>query len=287
MKPRAKHQSVQKSYEQASLLYDLFWAKRKMASLHFGYWEDNTQRLDEALSLHKKKLAGFAQIPMKAKVLDMGCGVGGGAIFLAKECQAEVIGVNISSTQLQEAKRNVVKVGLENQISFIQADYLNTELPTNSFDVIWAVESFFHCEDKEAFLKEAFRLLKPNGKLVLADYFLSKLPKTSKHQKLLSTWFKGFHIPNLLHIDELESQVNTAGFSGYQYRNVSQNVMPSSRRLYQLGRLGTLTGYLVSWLPDGILEKLPFNIAHTKATVAQYKALKQGLWEYGFLYMDK
>ena len=280
-------ESIQKSYEQASLLYDLFWAKRKSASLHFGYWKDDTKHLREALTLHKKKLTVFAKIPQNANILDMGCGVGGAAIFLAENFNAQVTGVNISAAQLKEAKENVQKAGLQKQVSFLQADYLKTSLSNGTYDVIWAVESFFHCEDKTAFLQEAHRLLKPKGKLVLADYFLTDLAKTEKDKALLSTWFNGFHIPNLLKVNNIEAESKAVGFSCWQYENISEAVSPSSKRLYQLGKLGTFSGQLIKWLPNYILDKLPFNLAHTRATVAQYKALKKGLWQYGFLWMGK
>jgi len=279
--------SIQKSYEQAGLLYDLFWAKRKSASLHFGYWDDGTKNLQDALKLHKQQLADFAEMSRNAKVLDMGCGVGGAAIFLANNFNSQVTGVNISSSQLKEAENNVQKAGLQNQILFLEVDYLNTKLPSENFDVLWAVESFFHCEDKIAFLKEAYRLLKPDGKLILADYFLTGLSKSKQDMQVLATWFEGFHIPNLLNIENLEVETKKVGFCSYEYKDISRAVMPSSKRLCQLGRLGTLSGQLIKWLPNSILDKLPFNLAHTKATVAQYKALKKGLWQYGFCWMGK
>jgi cyclopropane fatty-acyl-phospholipid synthase-like methyltransferase len=278
---------IRKSYEQADWLYRLFWHKQTAASLHFGYWEDSTKNLSEALNLHKQKLFSFANIGQNIKVLDMGCGVGGGAFFLAENYQAQVTGINISSSQLNEASLHAKKRGLQEKVTFIEADYLHSQLPEATFDIVWAVESFFHCADKTAFIKEAYRLLKPNGKLVLADYFLAKPAIDLTEIEILKTWFAGFHIPDLLSFKALEKIAKEAGFKTTNFENVSKQVMPSAKRLYQLGKLGTLVGSLIQWLPDALLAKLPFQIAHTKATVAQYKALQKELWHYGFVCLEK
>jgi len=277
---------IQKSYEQASLLYDLFWQKQKDASLHFGYWDAHTKNLSQALALHKTKLIEFAEIKEVSKVLDMGCGVGGGAFFLAENYHAEVLGVNISTAQLKEARIYAEKKGLQEKVRFLEADYLHTDLPDNSYDLIWAVESFFHCIDKEAFIQEAFRLLKPQGKLVMADYFIKNQTKTAKDKKLMDTWFEGFHIPNMFNEKLIRDTAEYIGFKSAKFKDVSQQVLPSSKRLYQLGNLGSIAGKSIQWLPKSILKKLPFQLAHTKATVAQYQALKNGLWQYGFVCME-
>ena len=278
---------IQKSYEQASLLYDLFWQKQKAASLHFGYWDGQTKNLSQALALHKTKLIEFAEVEKVSKALDMGCGVGGGAFFLVENYQVEVVGVNISAAQINEAKENAKKKGLQERVRFLEADYLYTDLPDNTFDLVWAVESFFHCFDKEAFLKEVFRLLKPKGKLVMADYFIKNRAKAAKDKQLIDTWFEGFHIPYLLNEKELREIGEGIGFKSVRFKEVSQQVLPSSKRLYQLGRLGSIAGKSIQWLPKSILEKLPFQLTHTKATIAQYQALKNALWQYGFVCLGK
>ncbi|MEM1136606.1 MAG: methyltransferase domain-containing protein [Bacteroidota bacterium] len=278
---------VKLSYEKADLLYQLFWRKNKESSLHFGYWEKETSNLSDALLTHKKRLAEMMNIPKEANILDMGCGVGGAAFYLAKEFNAKVTGVNISSKQLYEAKEKANRLALENQVKFLETDYLSTGLHDNSFDVIWAVESFFHCEDKNTFIQEAYRLLKPNGILAIADYFTGKKTITKKEQKLLDDWFRGFHIPYLISSVEFKRLANEACFSQVIYKNVSKEVMPSSARLHLLGKLGLLTAFPLKILPKSIRQKLPFQEAHALATVRQYQALKKNLWEYGFMVARK
>ena len=274
---------ISNSYENADLLYRLFWNKNSESSLHFGYWKKETKNLKEALLLHKLKLSQFAEIPINAKILDMGCGVGGGAFFLATKFNAKVTGINISKKQLDEARKKAVKLNLTNQINFLQLDYLTSPFDNDSFDVIWAVESFFHCIDKSRFIKECYRLLKPGGILLIADYFASKLPETDYEKVLMKNWFKGFHIPNLLSEIEFENEVARVGFDEFHYKNVSEYVLPSSKKLHLLGAIGVITAMPLRILPERIRQRLPFQEMHARATVCQHKALQMKLWEYGFI----
>ena len=60
-------------------------------------------------------------------------------------------------------------------VDFQQQDYTQTDFPDNNFDVAWAIESMTTATSKVAFFKEIHRVLKPGGKLVVADFFKSTL----------------------------------------------------------------------------------------------------------------
>ncbi|MBT31057.1 MAG: hypothetical protein CMO01_15480 [Thalassobius sp.] len=274
---------IDHSYKRAHFLYSLFWDKNSSSSIHYGYWEKNTKNHSESLQLHKVKLSEMATIPKNAKVLDMGCGVGGAAFFLANKFDAAVTGLNICNTQLKEARQKAKRFQLEEQVNFLELDYLHSNLNDNTFDVIWATESFFHCDDKTRFIQECYRMLKPKGVLLIADYFISKPPANQKEADLMSNWFEGYHIPYLQSREEFEAEVAKAGFDEFHYQNVSKNVLPSSSRLYVLGTLGVIAAFPLRLIPSKIRKQLPFQERHALSTICQHKALKKGLWEYGFV----
>jgi MPBQ/MSBQ methyltransferase len=106
-----------------------------------------------------------------AKVLDVGCGVGGTSRYLAKNLgpNAEVTGITLSPNQVKRATELAAEQGVPNA-NFRVMNALQMEFPDNSFDVVWACESGEHMPDKKAYIDEMMRVLKPGGKFVMATW---------------------------------------------------------------------------------------------------------------------
>jgi MPBQ/MSBQ methyltransferase len=106
-----------------------------------------------------------------AKVLDVGCGVGGTSRYLAKNLgpNAQVTGITLSPNQVKRATSLAVEQGVPNA-NFRVMNALEMEFPDNSFDVVWACESGEHMPDKKAYIDEMMRVLKPGGKFVMATW---------------------------------------------------------------------------------------------------------------------
>lgn len=151
--------------------YMYFWDLNQSHSLHYGYWDASTKTFREALANINTILADKAGIAPGDKVLDAGCGVGGSSIWLAKNKYAVVTGITLSQKQASRANAFAKQIGLEKHAVFEVQDYTNTTYDSESFDVVWAIESVCHAANKEDFIKEAYRLLKPGGQLILADFF--------------------------------------------------------------------------------------------------------------------
>ncbi len=110
-------------------------------------------------------LAKDVGIEPGSRVLDVGCGVGGPARTLAKQCNCRVMGVDITEEYCNTARWLTDKVGLGEKISFLRASALEIPIEDDGFDVIWMQHVSMNIEDKDRLLKEAFRVLKPGGKL--------------------------------------------------------------------------------------------------------------------------
>lgn len=127
-----------------------------------------------------------------SSVLDVGCGLGGTSRYLARTAACKVTGLTISGQQVKMAKELTVKesgdagsaqdvdgyVELgDGQVRFVELDAEKmgeffSEAPYQSnFDCVWISEALSHIPDKELFFRNASRLLKPGGKLVVADWF--------------------------------------------------------------------------------------------------------------------
>merc|ERR1712087_956586 len=105
----------------------------------------------------------FSKAQQPASILDVGCGIGGTSRYLAKAFpSAHVTGITISPEQQQRATSLAGERGISNA-KFELVDALNMTYADNSFDFVWACESGEHMPDKERYVQEMTRVLKPGG----------------------------------------------------------------------------------------------------------------------------
>jgi len=135
---------------------------------NFGYWLPETRTQKEASENLMEKLLTF--IPEKrGTVLDVACGMGATTRHLLKYYEpSKVIGINLSYTQLVTSRLNAPGC------SFLRMDAARLGFNQNAFDNIICVEAVFDFDAREDFLKEAYRLLRPGGHLVLSDILFPK-----------------------------------------------------------------------------------------------------------------
>src|SRR2546427_497885 len=90
--------AVRVHYDRLALYYRFFWGEH----IHHGYWEADEAPEDARVRL-VARLAAFAGVPPGARVLDVGCGFGGSALWLARDRNCRVTGVTISPVQARRA----------------------------------------------------------------------------------------------------------------------------------------------------------------------------------------
>lgn len=127
-----------------------------------GLWVDDINDQPRACDRLVDELAEL--VPAEARlIVDVGCGLGAGTRRLARRFpETKVVGGNLSSWQLAEARRG----GLAHTIVM---DAVSMPFPDGVADCVVAMESAQHFDTRERFLREAFRILRPGGRIVLAD----------------------------------------------------------------------------------------------------------------------
>lgn len=256
--------------------YEKWWGLSDFMSLHYGIWEENTKDFGEALVNTNKHLLAQASVQSTDNVLDAGCGVGGAAIFIHEQTGANVTGISLSERQLKTARENALEKRVEGSVNFHEMNFCNTTFEPDSFDVVWACESVCHAEDKLDFLKEAYRILKPNGRLVLFDFFLTEENQTDK-KNWIDKWAATWAVPNFSSTQSFLKQANVAGFSKIENRNYTPNVVKSAKRMYYASLAGALPSELYNLTHPNVSK---FAKTHYRCGYFQYKALKQNLWQY-------
>lgn len=274
---------IAKYYDETLPYYRLFWHRdSESKGLHYGFWDEDIKNVRDALLNENKFLADLAGIQPDEKVLDAGCGVGGSALWLAKHRGARVVGISLSQKQIKEAKRLSQEAGVDDRVGFYVADFLKMDFKAESFDVVWAMESVCHAERKIDFLKEAFRVLKRGGRLVVADGFLKRSLNASE-SKLYKDFLIGLALPNLSKFEEFGQWMQEAGFKSVKSFDKTKAIEKSSRALYQRCLVAYpffKLAHLIGLVSDIVMKNGP-------AGIAQYKMVKSGLTGYGVFYGEK
>lgn len=117
------------------------------------------------------EIASLAQLQSQHNVLDVGCGLGGSARYIATEFGCSVMGVDLTDEYIDVANKLTEFVNLSDKVSFKQASALELPFSSDSFDVVWTEHTQMNISDKEKFYSELSRVLKPNGRLVFHDIF--------------------------------------------------------------------------------------------------------------------
>ncbi|GFP86241.1 phosphoethanolamine n-methyltransferase 1 [Phtheirospermum japonicum] len=102
------------------------------------------------------------------KVLDVGCGIGGGDFYMADKYDAHVVGIDLSVNMITFALERAI--GLKSAVEFEVADCTKKEYPDGTFDVIYSRDTILHIQDKPALFRSFYKWLKPGGKVLISDY---------------------------------------------------------------------------------------------------------------------
>src|SRR5579864_7779039 len=161
--PRARR-NVAHHYDLSDQLYELFLDRdRQYSCAYFGSPED---ALDTAQENKKRHIAAKLLLEPGHKVLDIGSGWGGLALYLAAECGADVTGLTLSEEQHKVATRRAAQAGLADRVRFHLRDYREE---TGCYDRIVSVGMFEHVGVNQypVFFRKLNELLAPDGVALL------------------------------------------------------------------------------------------------------------------------
>lgn len=156
--------NVAHHYDLSAELYKLFLDKDMQYSC--AYFENGDETLEEAQQKKKRHIAAKMGLKKGQRILDIGCGWGGMALYLASLQNVEVLGVTLSEEQYKIATDRAEKAGLSDRVKFKLCDYREVK---EKFDRIVSVGMFEHvgATRYDEFFENVFELLKDDGFAVL------------------------------------------------------------------------------------------------------------------------
>jgi cyclopropane-fatty-acyl-phospholipid synthase len=191
--PRKSRHNVAHHYDIGNQLYELFLDRDLQYSC--AYFTDVTNTLEQAQEDKKAHIAAKLFLKPGQKVLDIGCGWGGMALYLNRVADVDVLGITLSEEQLKVARRRAKEAGVSDRVRFELIDYRHLD---GRFDRIVSVGMFEHvgAAHYEEFYAKCRELLTDDGVMLL--HTIGKLGGAGQPDPFTDKWiFPGYHLPSL------------------------------------------------------------------------------------------
>jgi cyclopropane-fatty-acyl-phospholipid synthase len=186
--------NVAHHYDLKDELYELFLDEDKQYSC--AYFTDPNNSLEQAQADKKAHIAAKLALKPGMRVLDIGCGWGGMALYLHRVAGVDVLGVTLSEHQLKIARERAEAAGVSDHVKFELMDYRHLE---DRFDRIVSVGMFEHvgAAHYDEFFAKCRQLLKPDGVMLL--HTIGKLGEATRDpDPFTDKWiFPGYHLPSI------------------------------------------------------------------------------------------
>jgi tocopherol O-methyltransferase len=184
-------------------------------SLHRAVWGSETKSRDDAFHYVDDQIAaivrGFVGRSPDVHVVDLGCGVGASLTYLAERLPIRGTGVTLSPAQADMARRAIAAAGLSDRVQCIEGDYCNLPESVAPAHVAYAIESFAHGPSPQRFFEQSYRLIVPDGMLVVCDD-VTRRAATPEAMRTIDEFKKGWHINTLVDRDTLTRLAYDGGF---------------------------------------------------------------------------
>jgi ubiquinone/menaquinone biosynthesis C-methylase UbiE len=227
--------------------------------LNFGLWSSGAESYVQAAEALVARLGAEIGLSRESVVLDVACGMGAEAPFLMRRfgCRA-IEAVDLTAKHVEIARARNTHPG----VTYRVANACALPFSTATFTHALAIEGIVHFDTREAFFREAHRVLRSGGRLGVSDFILARKPRTRAERALLSATVSAWRVPpaNVMTATEYVEALERSGFVDPELAIVSDQVIPGyvseqSRpevrrqqraiRGQLIGRLGTVIDLLV------------------------------------------
>jgi cyclopropane fatty-acyl-phospholipid synthase-like methyltransferase len=146
--------------------------------------------------------------PGQPTVVDLGCGLGASLLYLAERVDLRGEGITISPRQAERAAALIAAAGATDRVRCREGDFLDVpDDLAGRADLTFSIEAFVHSPDPDRYLHQAARTLRPGGRLVICDDFLTSEdpPASPRAARWLAEFRDGWRIGSLVTVDRLRT----------------------------------------------------------------------------------
>ncbi len=231
-------EEVASHYDELDHFYRDVWGDH----VHHGLWLRGDESRAQAVEQLADLVADKAQIEPGMRVCDIGCGYGATSRLLAAR-GADVTAMTISPAQFAFAEE---QPATNSNPRFVLGDWLENDLPSESFDAAIAIESSEHMPDLAQFFEQAHRVLRSEGRLVVCAWLSADSPSNAATKWLLEPICREGRMPQMGTVADYRKLGEKAGFRLVEIDDVTKNVARTwpaiVRRL--VGKLASNPSYL-------------------------------------------
>ncbi|MFI5618753.1 methyltransferase domain-containing protein [Streptomyces sp. NPDC051567] len=196
-------------------------------NIHVGYWQDDHDVPVAEATDHLTDLVAGRLAPRPGqRLLDVGCGIGVPALRIAGAHDVHVTGINVSRQQITQASERADGSDARGRASFLFADAMDLPFEDGSFDGAWAIESLLHMSDQSTALAQIHRVVRPGGRLVVADLCRRK-PFTGQDEALLDGMLNVYRIAGISTPEEHRARLARTGWQLLELTDIGEQVRAS------------------------------------------------------------
>jgi phosphoethanolamine N-methyltransferase len=175
---------------------------------------------------------GYVKLDDTSKVLDVGCGIGGSAFYIARTFHSFVDGIDLAPEMIKSAVERCESLGLTEKIRFFEGNCLTFDYPRKDYSLVYSRDTFLHIADKLNLFRTLGGCMAPGGQLLFTDYIRGSVPASEEFSKYIQTY--GYSLETT---DSYRKILEEAGFEVVRADDLRELFIEIHHR--ELGRLSS------------------------------------------------